>query len=63
MLMSAKIGNKDMEIFDFLKGNMMVYVCGKFGVCSMFLSSFTKREESIPQHNGAIKSPARIELI
>ena len=63
MLMSAKIGNKDMEIFDFLKGNMMVYVCGKFGVCSMFLSDFTKGAESTPQHCGALKSRTRLELI
>ena len=42
---------------------MMVYVCGKFGVCSMFLSDFTKGTESNTQHYGALKSPARIELI
>ena len=41
----------------------MVYVCGKFGVCSMFLSDFTKGAESTPRHYGALKSPARIELI
>ena len=50
-------------MFDFLKDNMMEYVCGKCGVCSMFLLDFTKGAESTPQHYGALKSPARIELI
>ena len=46
--MSAKIGKKLMEIFGFLKDNVMVYACEEFGVCSMLLSDFTKGEESTP---------------
>ena len=61
--MSAKIGKKHMEIFDFLKDNIMVHVCGKFGVCSMFLSDFTKGAESTLQHYRALKNPTGLELI
>ena len=50
-------------MFDLMKDNMMVHVCGKFGLCSMSLSDFIKGEESTSEHYGALKGPVRIELI
>ena len=62
MLMSAEIGKKAYVNFDFLRDNMMVYVCGKFWVCSMFLSDFTKGAESTLQHYPALNR-TRVNMI
>ena len=63
MLMSAKIGKKAYVNFLFSERQYDGVCLWEFVVCRMFVSDFTKGAESTPHHYGALKSPARIELI